>query len=58
MLRRMFKAALCWVLAGACLMQFQGCVFEDPDVRLQAGLTFGSDLAIFLLENAARGGGL
>ncbi len=31
----------------------QGCIFDDPDVRLRTALSFGSDLAIFLLENAA-----
>lgn len=41
-------------LVGGCL--FQGCVFAsqiDPDLALRAGFSFGSELAIFLLENAA-----
>jgi hypothetical protein len=42
-----------WSLAGACVVQ--GCIFEDPDVRLRAGLSVASDFAIFLLENATAG---
>ena len=37
-------------LLGACV--FQGCAI-DPDIRLRAGISFGSDLAIFLLQNLA-----
>ncbi|MCH7704417.1 MAG: hypothetical protein IIB61_04830 [Planctomycetes bacterium] len=35
-------------LAGVCMMQ--GCGV-DTDILLRAGLSFGSDAAIFLLEN-------
>ena len=51
--RRLQRLLIGWCLAGTCLMQ--GCVFNDPDVGLRAGLSFGSDVAIFLLENLTAG---
>jgi hypothetical protein len=48
------RVGLMCCLVGGCL--FQGCVFAsqiDPDLALRAGFSFGSELAIFLLENAA-----
>jgi len=36
--------------AGLVVYQAGGCSL-DPDILLRAGLTAGSDLAIFLLEN-------
>ncbi len=53
MLRRLQRALVYFGLAGACAIQ--GCLVEDPDVQLRAGLSFASDLATFLLENAAAG---
>ena len=37
---------------GAILFQAQGCNL-DPDIALRAGISAGSDLAIFLLQNLA-----
>lgn len=53
MRRRLQKLIIGWCLVGACMVQ--GCVFDDPDVGLRAILSFGSDVAIFLLENVAAG---
>jgi hypothetical protein len=57
MMKATFNRVGIWCcLAGGCL--FQGCAIIpglDPDLALRAGLTFGSDLAIFLLENLAAG---
>lgn len=53
MYRRLRNLLTWWCLAGACAVQ--GCIFDDPDVQLRAGLSAASDLAIFLLENAAAG---
>ena len=39
--------------AGAGLLAVQGCNI-DPDIKLRAALSAGSDLAIFLLENLAH----
>jgi len=39
----------------ACLLTacvFQGCAI-DPDIGLRAAISFGSDTAIFLLQNLA-----
>jgi len=52
-MRRLQRLLVWWTLAGACAVQ--GCIFEDPDVRLRSGLSLASDVAIFLLENAAAG---
>jgi len=44
------------LLVGGCL--FQGCALApqiDPDLLLRGGFSFASDLAVFLLENAAAG---
>jgi len=49
---RFRRLGLWCCLAGGCL--FQGCAITqvvDPDLMLQAQLSLGSDLAIFLLEN-------
>jgi multisubunit Na+/H+ antiporter MnhB subunit len=51
--RRLQKLLIGWCLLGTCVMQ--GCIFNDPDVGLRASLAFGSDVAIFLLENLAAG---
>jgi len=42
-------------LCSAGVFALQGCIFQDPDVGLRAGLSFASDLAIFLLENTTAG---
>ena len=50
------KRWLMWCGVGvSVLVQFQGCVFQDPDIALRAGITLGTDTAIFLLENLAAG---
>ena len=49
-MRRRMKLLIGLCSAGAFVLQ--GCIFNDPDVVLRTGLTFGSDLAIFLLQNA------
>ncbi len=49
--RLIFWSAVC----TAYLMHMQGCIFDDPDVRLRTGLSLASDLSIFLLQNAATG---
>jgi hypothetical protein len=51
--KRLQKLLIGWCLAGACVMQ--GCIFNDPDVGLRASIAFGSDVAIFLLENLTAG---
>lgn len=45
------------VWTGATLFQAQGCLLQnvDPDVGFRAGVTFVSELAVFLVENAVRG---
>ena len=44
-----FRRVLQWgCLLGACV--FQGCVV-DPDIALRAGMSLGSDIAIFMLQN-------
>ena len=60
-MRRQIKRLLkWWYVAGAGIgvFQAQGCLFDpnmlDPDITLRAGLSAGSDLAIFLLENLAN----
>lgn len=40
--------------SGAILFQAQGCNL-DPDIALRAGISAGSDIAIFLLQNLAAG---
>ncbi len=55
-MQEQFKKAVRWAyLAGAGMGVFQlaGCSV-DPDVLLRAGLSAGSDFAIFLLENLAN----
>jgi hypothetical protein len=56
MQRRIERWLKWWCLAGTgtgvALFQAQGCSV-DPDIWLRAGITFGSDAAIFLLENLA-----
>lgn len=37
-----------------CLLQAGNCSV-DPDILLRAGLSAGTDTAIFLLENLVRG---
>jgi len=37
-------------LGGLILFQAGGCMI-DPDIALRAGLTFASDLTIFLIDN-------
>ena len=50
-MQKRFRRILQWAcLSGACLAQFEGCAI-DPDIPFRAALTFGSDLAIFLLDN-------
>lgn len=39
-----------WLIAGGVLSQMNGCAL-DPDILLRAGLSVGSDLTVFLLEN-------
>ena len=53
MLTRLQKLLIGLCCAGTFALQ--GCLFQDPDVGLRAGLSFGSDLTIFLLENAVAG---
>ncbi|UCE62344.1 MAG: hypothetical protein JSU63_11645 [Phycisphaerales bacterium] len=51
-----FKKVVRWaylVGAGTGVFQLAGCSV-DPDIILRAGLSAGSDLAIFLLENLAN----
>jgi len=55
MVKRLRRGLIWCAITGACLFQVQGCIFQDPDVALRAGLSFASDTAIFLLENAAAG---
>ena len=55
MRKRLRKLLIGLCPAGALVLQFQGCIFQDPDVGLRAGLSLASDLAIFLLENATAG---
>lgn len=54
MIRSRKRSSGWWRLAalGAGGFLFQGCI-ADPDIFLRAGLSAGSDLAIFLLENLA-----
>jgi multisubunit Na+/H+ antiporter MnhB subunit len=56
-MRRLLTKWVLWLCPAGVLL-LQGCIFQDPDVGLRAGLTFGSDLAIFLLENATAGLGM
>jgi len=53
-LRRVFLGVF---VGGGTL--FQGCALNvgavDPDLGLRATITFFSELAVFALENAARG---
>ena len=53
-MRKRVERWLKWCLAGTgtgvLLLQAQGCVV-DPDIFLRAGITFGSDVAVFLLQN-------
>jgi hypothetical protein len=53
MRRRLYRVLKWWCIGGAAVVS--GCIFDDPDVGLRAALSFGSDLAIFLLENATAG---
>jgi hypothetical protein len=53
MYKRLKKLVLAGCIMGTCVMQ--GCLFDDPDVGLRASLSFGSDVAIFLLENLTAG---
>jgi hypothetical protein len=53
-LRKLKKLVIVTCTTGACLLQFAGCGV-DPDIPLRASIFAGSELAIFLLENAARG---
>ncbi len=53
MYKRLKKLVLAGCIMGTCVAQ--GCLFSDPDVGLRASLSFGSDVAIFLLENLAAG---
>lgn len=54
-MRIRFGRLLSWgCLSGACLAQAGGCTL-DPDILLRAGLTFASDLTIFLLDNLVAG---
>ncbi|HUU85575.1 MAG TPA: hypothetical protein VM243_18905 [Phycisphaerae bacterium] len=53
MLKRLQRLIIGVCLAGMCVTQ--GCIFDDPDVGLRATISFGSDLAIFLLENLTAG---
>lgn len=52
---RTTKVCLSFLVAAACLWFVSGCTIAgiDPDIGLQASLSAGSDLAIFLLQNAA-----
>lgn len=49
---RTTKACISFLIAAAGLWFVPGCTI-DPDIGLQASLSAGSDLAIFLLQNAA-----
>ena len=53
MYKRLQKLVLAGCIMGTCVAQ--GCLFSDPDVGLRASLSFGSDVAIFLLENLTAG---
>ena len=54
---RKAKASIFFLIAAASLWFLPGCTIAgqeiDPDIDLQASLSAGSDLAIFLLQNAA-----
>jgi hypothetical protein len=54
---RTTKACISFLIAAASLWFVPGCTIAgqeiDPDIGLQASLAAGSDLAIFLLQNAA-----
>ncbi|UCF32252.1 MAG: hypothetical protein JSV78_07935 [Phycisphaerales bacterium] len=52
MKRRMDRALKFFASAGLCIAG--GCAV-DPDILLNAQLTFLSDLAVFLLQNAVAG---
>jgi hypothetical protein len=51
-IERWLKWCLAGTGAGVVLFQVQGCTL-DPDIYLRAGVSLGSDVAIFLLENLA-----
>ncbi len=49
----MQRRALRWLMlvgSGGVMLQAAGCGI-DPDIVLRSALSFGSDAAIFLLEN-------
>ncbi len=50
MRNRFRKLLSCGCLTGLFLAQVGGCTV-DPDILLRAGLSFASDLTIFLLDN-------
>jgi len=54
---RTTKACISFLIAAASLWFAPGCTIAgqeiDQDISLQAYLSAGSDLAIFLLQNAA-----
>lgn len=52
MTMRRMRSFLSAVASGAVLWQAAGCVV-DPDIILRAGISAGSDIAVFLLENLA-----
>jgi len=49
-MRKLIERLTWGCLTGACLLQAGSCTI-DPDIPFRALLTFGSDVAIFLLDN-------
>lgn len=52
MTKRRMQSFLAVLASGAVLWQTAGCMV-DPDIILRAGISAGSDIAVFLLENLA-----
>lgn len=51
---RVVRCAAVCILGGGLV--FQGCAAQiDPDLVVRGGISLGSDLLVFLIENAVRG---
>lgn len=50
MTMKKMRACLGLLASGTLLWQAAGCMV-DPDIFLRAGISAGSDLAVFLLDN-------
>lgn len=51
---RFMRLALCAGVPGAWLFQLQGCDVIDEDIIFRAGLSLGSEVVVFALENFLR----